>query len=384
MVDIRISVLTDFSQAMGFEDALSALLEQVDSSSGVPIRLVFFVKEIEKSGCSKLIQQLREAVVEKWSTTPPLVTLVAQPLLGDSQLEAEVWQVEERADVQLYYRQLEGAPYLMIEDRMGRHLLMGHIATAEVIPIDQQTEQVMHLVERILQRESMTLNAIVRQWNYIEEITRMNEGYQHYQLFNDVRSDYYAKSSWENGYPAATGIGTDGCGVVVDLHAFAPKNVTLFDAPIDNELQVAAHVYSQEVLLGSALAERRTTPKFERARILSSAESGVVFVSGTAAIRGELSLRDVGIEEQTRITMENVNYLIASRKLDSVGMQEGVEARLGAIRVYLKEADDYQAAKALIGAHWGEVPAIYTVADVCRDELLIEIEGVAYVRTIMN
>jgi enamine deaminase RidA (YjgF/YER057c/UK114 family) len=51
---------------------------------------------------------------------------------------------------------------------------------------------------------------------------------------------------------------------------------------------------------------------------------------------------------------------------------------LAKIRVYLKRPEDFSACKAICERRFGSVPAIYAVADVCRPELLVEIEGVAF------
>ena len=50
------------------------------------------------------------------------------------------------------------------------------------------------------------------------------------------------------------------------------------------------------------------------------------------------------------------------------------------MRVYIKNQEDYQKTRAVCEDRFGEVPTIYAVADVCRPELLVEIEGIAFSR----
>ena len=57
---------------------------------------------------------------------------------------------------------------------------------------------------------------------------------------------FYASSEWESGYPAATGIGTQHGGVLIDFNAVSGE---VDIAPLDNDWQRAAHVYSDEVLI---------------------------------------------------------------------------------------------------------------------------------------
>lgn len=92
----------------------------------------------------------------------------------------------------------------------------------------------------------MNFGDIVRQWNYLERITDITHGNQCYQDFNDVRTLFYASSAWESGYPAATGIGTQYGGILIDFNAVSGE---VDIVPLDNDWQRAAHVYSDEVLL---------------------------------------------------------------------------------------------------------------------------------------
>jgi hypothetical protein len=45
--------------------------------------------------------------------------------------------------------------------------------------------------------------------------------------------------------------------------------------------------------------------------------------------------------------------------------------------VYIKFPQDHAKVRAICEARLGELPIIYAVADVCRDDLLVEIEGIA-------
>jgi hypothetical protein len=46
----------------------------------------------------------------------------------------------------------------------------------------------------------------------------------------------------------------------------------------------------------------------------------------------------------------------------------------------LKRAQDFAKCRAICERRFGAVPAIYAIADICRPELLVEIEGVAFSR----
>ena len=219
----------------------------------------------------------------------------------------------------------------------------------------------------------MNFGDIVRQWNYLENITDIAHGNQCYQDFNDVRTLFYASSEWESGYPAATGIGTQHGGVLIDFNAVSGE---VDIVPLDNDWQRAAHVYSDEVLISHRADTEKGTPKFERGKSLSDRQQEVIYISGTAAIRGEESVTTGDVLSQTEITLENIQHLI--------GLEEGREnlpehsGKLGLLRVYLKNEEDAPAVKADLDKLCPDLPIAYLYADVCREELLIEIEGIAY------
>ena len=50
------------------------------------------------------------------------------------------------------------------------------------------------------------------------------------------------------------------------------------------------------------------------------------------------------------------------------------------IRVYLKYPDDLESVEAYIGGQLAGLPVIYLLADVCREELLVEVEGIARIK----
>ena len=106
----------------------------------------------------------------------------------------------------------------------------------------------------------------------------------------------------------------------------------------------------------------------------------IVYVSGTAAIRGEESLLEVGIEKQTQATIENIDYLISEENIRRQGILFfGSSYRLKSCRVYLKDISLMENARVIVEKLYSDVESIYLLADVCRDELLIEIEGIASV-----
>jgi len=215
------------------------------------------------------------------------------------------------------------------------------------------------------------VKSIVRQWNYLEDILGFDGDEQRYQEFNNVRSGIYGNSFEEEGYPAATGIGMNRGGVIIEF--VAVKSTEMVSHPVDNPAQIAAHVYSEEVLIGEECV-LKTTPKFERARYFELQNKKMIFISGTASITGE---KTVGIDDpvkQTEVTIQNIQRLYSGEILKGLS-RDKLHARYGHARVYVKNRKDFAAIKKAFQVHYGKLPVVYLIADICRDDLLVEIEG---------
>jgi len=112
---------------------------------------------------------------------------------------------------------------------------------------------------------------------------------------------------------------------------------------------------------------------FARALSLTVGQYRYVFVSGTASIDEQGATIHVGdFEAQTRRTIENVVALLASAKASLRDLRQAT--------AFLKRASDAPAHARLVGATGlGDVPIVTTVADVCRDDLLYELDATAVV-----
>jgi len=209
-------------------------------------------------------------------------------------------------------------------------------------------------METVLRVEGLHFGHVIRQWAYVEGL--LDDGGASYQTFNDARAVAYAGSPFPAGYPAATGIGQAAGGVVLDFVALDAPGATI--TPLSNPRQTDAHRYSRAVLAG----EGRCAPKFERAKRIRHGGMETILVSGTAAIVGERSIAPGDVAAQTATTIANIRALTGSR-------------RLSRLRAYVKRTADFPAVRRLCTDAFGNIPAVYVQADICRPELLVEIEG---------
>jgi hypothetical protein len=234
-----------------------------------------------------------------------------------------------------------------------------------------------NLIREILNAEKMSFDNIVRQWNYIGNILEIKNGIQNYQVFNEVRSENYHKYRSIHSYPAATGIGMKHGGVCLDFFAIKAEN-NLNIIAIDNPDQIRPYDYSQQVLKGKPVSGDgiKHPPQFERAVFLTDRQNLTLFVSGTASIIGQDTIGIDDVEKQTIVTIENIGKLTDATRIGHLtGNSDQGGLHLILLRVYIRKQDDFAKVKAICNEYFPGVTAIFTEADICRDDLLVEIEA---------
>jgi enamine deaminase RidA (YjgF/YER057c/UK114 family) len=173
-------------------------------------------------------------------------------------------------------------------------------------------------------------------------------------------------------YPASTGIGAQGSGLAMSCIALAVECDDLRVIPLENPKQIAASEYDARY--------GPSSPRFSRATAVVTDAGATVFISGTASITGARSRHADDVQRQTHQTLDNIEALISRDNFARHGAV-GTGATLtdlALMRVYVKHAADYRKVREICRRRAGELPTIYAVADICRPELLVEIEGVAY------
>ena len=253
--------------------------------------------------------------------------------------------------------------------------LIGFVQANNKEAISEQSEKAFRAIKEMLDEKEFHMQSIIRQWNYIEGITCLNDMHQHYQDFNEVRTKYYGDAFAGKGYPAATGIGMNEGGIIIEF--IAMKSDEAATRPVDNPDQVPAHQYSKDVLEG--YRTNKSTPKFERARYLNYAGRQMIFISGTASITGERIEGLNNPEKQTEVTIQNIQKLYAGDVLENI-CAGNVNPYYGHARIYVKNKQDYTIVRQVFERYYGRLPAIYIQADICRDGLLVEIEGEVILR----
>ena len=362
---------TAAAQSRGCLDALRARLAAAGLADEEILRLTFFVDAKTARGYASMKRTLARILVEAFGPLPPPASFVAHPpeRRRRAALEAEVISARIPG-LRVRRKSLDGLPYIVVEGPGFREVHGAGLASdGRGGDTSSRAKQAFDRMSAVLRRERLTFGHVVRQWNYIEDIvglrTVRGKRCQNYQAFNDVRTLFYGRSDFPSGYPAATGIGQAAGGVILEFTALeAPAGVRI--VPLSNPRQVDAHRYGVGVLVGSPITEMpdKTSPKFERAKLLARGRSRLVYVSGTAAVLGQKSVGRGNVEAQTRTTVRNIAAL---------------SGPLSYLRAYVKRAADIPKVRRVCERAFGPIPALYVRADVCRPELLVELEGIKFI-----
>lgn len=205
---------------------------------------------------------------------------------------------------------------------------------------------------------------LLRVWHYLPDINSENNGIERYQAFSRARYDAMAAYGYQmaDDLPAASAIGTKSDHLVV--HFIAAQGLA---TSIENPRQMSAYRYPRQY--------GPRSPSFSRAILHNGKNQQQLFISGTASIIGHTTVAPLEPERQTLITLENLSLL-----LDSAGFP--ALSKLGSNAdwcVYVRARHLVAAIDPILRERFGKDSRIsYLEGDICRQDLLVEIEGLIH------
>ncbi len=237
-------------------------------------------------------------------------------------------------------------------DEHARRVLLGGLGSEHLaVSKPDQAAFTFEQLEAVLAHVGLNMSHIARTWFFLDDILGW------YGDFNRVRTDFFnSRRVFDGLVPASTGVGTrNPGGAAVALAALAVQSVT--GRPLVRE--IASPAQCPATAYGSS---------FSRAVEIQTNRCRHVMVSGTASIEpGGRSVRPNDWLGQIELTFQVVGDILRSRGLDFAATSRAV--------AYFKDQTG-----ARICADWllrqglRDLPLVYTVAAVCRDELLFELE----------
>ncbi len=208
---------------------------------------------------------------------------------------------------------------------------------------------------------------LLRLWNYFPDVNLEVQGLERYRQFNAGRQDAFmgAQRSAFEGAPAACALGSRKGLLRVNFLAGC-----LAPLAIENPRQVSAYRYPPSY--------GPRAPTFSRAALVDvGAGCSALFISGTASIVGHLSVHVGDIRLQTEETMVNM-AAVRDSAASASGIYVAAEDMI--YTLYLRRAADLGVVREVFERAVGPntkaaTEAVYLLADICRADLLIEIEA---------
>jgi chorismate lyase / 3-hydroxybenzoate synthase len=201
---------------------------------------------------------------------------------------------------------------------------------------------------------------IVRMWNYMPDINHGERDEERYRQFCLGRQQAFAESAYDrDAYPSACALGHAGDQTVIYLLASRTPAVH-----IENPRQESAYNYPRE--------HGPASPSFARASLVNWPRSKQLFISGTASIVGHKSHFPNDVSGQLQTTFDNIDALL-SRCAYHAGMNKAPAVNM--LKAYIRNTADYKEVETRVQQHFPGVPAQFLQANICRPELLVEIDG---------
>ncbi len=309
--------------------------------------------EQELLGDQQVLALIAFEEVEAEPSADPRRATVALHQLG-SPPKLEVWRSETAVE--------SGVRGLVSFSRNDR-VLFGHVAVdeREFRGLEAASQ---HAYEAILPfAAEMGFPYYLRIWNYIPDINGEEHGMERYRSFCIGRHQVFERFAMpEQRMPAASGIGTRSGKLLVYFLAARDAGIQL-----ENPRQVSAFRYPPQY--------GPRSPSFSRAVVKDWNGSKHLYISGTASIVGHESQHRERVLPQLEESLHNMRTLIHNAQANH-GVKIRTLAELSQIKVYVRDARDEGKIRDHLYAQVGEAaPVIYLSGDLCRGDLLVEVEG---------
>jgi chorismate lyase/3-hydroxybenzoate synthase len=278
-------------------------------------------------------------------------------LLSGRPTACEVWL----CDMPVEQGNAEGLQY-----RYNSQFLFGVVEVPELAspgekpPLQQATENAYGRILELLKERDFPF--VYRYWNYLSDINGESAELERYRQFNLGRQEaLLARGKQIAGeLPAACTLGLSQGPLRIAFLAGRAAAVS-----IENPRQMNAYQYPQQY--------GPRSPTFSRANLLQLSGQDILFISGTASIVGHETMHRGDAVSQTREAMTNLQTLVDEAE---VRIGKKLDTRDMLYRVYVRHAEDLEAIqnemRLIVGT---SLKAVFVQADICRSDLLVEIEA---------
>jgi chorismate lyase/3-hydroxybenzoate synthase len=206
---------------------------------------------------------------------------------------------------------------------------------------------------------------LIRVWNYFPEINAIKNDIERYRGFSIGRHEAFVRYQKKvEDSPAACALGSHGGPLVIYFLAARSPGLQ-----IENPRQISAYSYPKQY--------GPRSPTFSRATLAFQDTAQTLFISGTASILGHETVHPASVSLQTRETLVNIRAVIEQAVLKGFAPVDFASDL--ALKVYVRHAEDFAEVVGIIQEELGTLSELIVLqADICRADLLVEIEAVCW------
>jgi chorismate lyase / 3-hydroxybenzoate synthase len=289
---------------------------------------------------------------------------VMMPVLAGHDGTVELWRLPGP---------MQSGQHGRVQYRRNQRLLFAALSVAEQEFAPARTDDgasALRGATRIVYRELFdALTALgfahpLRIWNVLPEINGHSPEGERYWHFNGARQEAFigVRREIRGNVPAASALGSPHAGPLT-VYCIASAQAPI---ALENPRQRSAWDYPPQY--------GPQSPTFARGCI-ESGPAQTLFVSGTASIVGYQTAHAGDVRAQTQETLRNIGAVLAAAN-SRLGSERHALERLS-YKVYVRRPEDLshidQELRRAIGP---AARALYLKADICRRDLLVEIEAV--------
>jgi chorismate lyase/3-hydroxybenzoate synthase len=281
---------------------------------------------------------------------------VALPQLGQPPL-VEVWHGEGP---------IKTGNWDLLHFSQGEQLTMGHIALdlRRCGGMREASRQAYDILQSYLQQSPHQWPLKI--WNYIPAINQGSGDEERYRQFCLGRADAVLIEPGDRPpLPAATAIGAPRNEAALQVYFLA---AALPGLDVENPRQVSAWRYPRKY--------GPKSPLFSRGTIMRLNGSYQFLISGTASVVGHETHHEDQVANQLSESIRNVDSLLE----EGHRLMGGARAHLdndGIMKVYVRDPGDLELVRSTLStALPSQIPKIYLQGDICRKNLLTEIDGI--------
>jgi len=302
----------------------------------------------------------------------------AHPAMALDPLDLPIQQVDmalpypEEATCEIWHsaEPLESGQQGAIRFRESKSLLFGSMRLDEVAlpqmaderpPLQMATAAAYQAIFELLEARGYT--SLLRVWNYFADINAESHQIERYRQFNIGRQEAFLAHdrSVVNNVPAACALGAAAGGLNIAFLATRTDVIA-----IENPRQVSAFHYPSQY--------GPRSPTFARAGLVNLGGCDVLFISGTASIVGHQTLHAGDVVAQMRECLHNIAAVVD--EANRVNPRNRFSLDTLVYKVYLRDLSNLATVRQVMMEFIGApVSPMFLQADICRADLLVEIEA---------